>query len=184
MKESVQSFSREADRASGRHRGTCARARPEICFDKHFQVEVSSSARIFAAHLDPHRAPPDPASPNRRDHERPDRFEGGDDVRRMLRRGGARPDEDGRCDLVSPADFPASRTAPRRRRPGTSGVGSARPAARRPRDAPHHPRAPLRGLGRPRFSSRFHLTDRPTNAFSCPLARASRAVPQASSPST
>ena len=46
-----------------------------------------------------------------------------------------------------------------------------------PASAPHHPRPPLRGLGRPRFSSRLHLTDRPTHFFSCPLAPAPRAVP-------
>jgi hypothetical protein len=75
------------------------RARPEICQTKHFHVELSRPRAFFAAHLYPHRVPSDRASPNRRGHERPDRFEGGDDVRRMLRRGGARPDEDGRCDL-------------------------------------------------------------------------------------
>ena len=65
-------------------------------------LELYISRARFRRTTRPARAPPTRrARPNRHRHERPDRFEGGDDVRRMLRRGGARPEEDGRCDLVS-----------------------------------------------------------------------------------
>ena len=71
---------------------------------------------------------------------------------------------EGAISEISPADFPASRTAPRRRRPGTSGVGSARPAARRPRERATPPAPPS---PRARSSALFleAPSDRPTDSL-------------------
>ena len=93
--------------------------------------------------------------------------------------------------ISSPADVPdepnRSASTPRRGR-----AASGRHGRRRgdPVSAPHHPRAPLRGLGHPRLPSRLHLTDRltpsfPTTSAPCPLARVrAPPFPQASSLST
>ena len=99
-------------------------------------------------------------------------------MRRMLRRGGARPDEDGRYVLLSPDDVPdlpnRSASTPRRGR-AASGRHGRRPGD--PASAPRHPRSPLRGLGHARLPLALHLTDRPTpssptNAVPCPIAPA------------